>query len=108
MLEQKKTSPMLAAVDLVRVSVESMTLEELECHALQILDTIAALNDYINSSTCKSANALRNAVQHARKLAAHMRHVRALIDAQSVQAVKVERPDTDTAIQALLMRRVGP
>ena len=99
---------MLTAVDLVRVSVDSMTLEELECHAAHVLDTIAALNDYINSSTFKGFNALRNAVRHARKLAAHMRRVRDLINAQSALAAMMAMPTADTATQAQVMTHCRP
>ncbi len=102
------TSPMLAAIDLVRVSVDSMTLEELECHAVRVLDTISVLNDYINSSTFKGINALRNAVQQARKLAAHMRHVRDLINSQSAVVAMMAMPITDSATQAHVMKRSGP
>ena len=42
-------SPMLKAVDLLRVNIDALDLEELEAHAVQVLDTIGALNDYINS-----------------------------------------------------------
>ena len=43
------TSPMLHAIDLTRVNVDSMTLEELQAHANDVLDTIGAMNEYVNS-----------------------------------------------------------
>ena len=74
-------SPMLKAVDLLRVNIDAMDLEELEAHAVQVLDTIGALNEYINSPSHKSANALRNALNLVRKLGLHMARVRDLINA---------------------------
>jgi hypothetical protein len=75
------TSPMLQAIDLTRVNIDSMTLEELEDHAKQVLDTIGAMNEYINSPAPKSANAKRNGLRLADKLRSHMAHVRDLINA---------------------------
>ena len=43
------TSPLIKAIDHTRVSVDSMTLEELEDHAEKVLDTLADLNNYNNS-----------------------------------------------------------
>ena len=34
------TSPMLQAIDLTRVNVDAMLLEELEAHTKEVLDTI--------------------------------------------------------------------
>ena len=79
-------SPMLEAIDLVRVNVDSLDLDELEAHAQQVLDTIGALNEYINGPSRKSANALRNALNLARKLRLHMARVRDLINARKLAA----------------------
>ena len=75
------TSPMLKAIDLTRVNVDAMTLEELEAHAKDVLDTIGALNEYLNSPAPKSANARLNGLRLANKLRLHMAHVRDLINA---------------------------
>lgn len=75
------TSPMLQAIDLTRVNVDSMTLEELEDHAKQVLDTIGAMNEYINRPAPKSVNAKLNGRRLADKLRSHMAHVRDLINA---------------------------
>jgi DUF1680 family protein len=80
---------MIKAIDLIRVTVDSMTLEELEEHAVQALDTIAAMNDYLNSPAPKSANERQNAVRLANKLRAHMAHVRDLINAHTAAAALV-------------------
>ena len=73
-------SPMLLAIDLVRLNIDAMDLEELEAHAVKVLDNIGAMNDYINSVVFKSANARRNALNQSRKLCLHMARVRNLIN----------------------------
>jgi hypothetical protein len=80
-------SPMLKAVDLLRVDIDAMNLEEVDAHAVQVLDTIGALNEYINSPGPKSANALRNALNLVRKLSLHMARLRDLINARKLAAV---------------------
>ena len=37
-------SPMLEAIDLIRVNIDALTLEELEAHAKAVLDVIGGLN----------------------------------------------------------------
>ena len=80
-------SPMLQAIDLVRVNIDAMTLEDLEAHAQQVLDALGGLNEYTNSPAPKSANAKRNALHLARKLRLHMVRVRDLINAHKLAAV---------------------
>lgn len=85
---QNQSSPMLRAIDLMRVNIEDLTTEELNAHAVEVLDTIAALNDYINGPLHKSHNALLNAQQLTRKLSLHMARLRDLLQArQSAHAV---------------------
>lgn len=69
-------SPMLQAIDLIRVNVDALTLEDLQAHANDVLDTIGALNEYLNSPGPKSANARLNGLRLANKLRTHMAHVR--------------------------------
>ena len=83
------TSPMLQAIDLPRVNLDVMTLEELEAHAKCVLDTIGALNEYINSPARKSSNAKLNAMRQALKLRTHMARVRDLLNALTAAAAMV-------------------
>ena len=69
-------SPMVHAIDLMRINVEELDLQDINAHAREVLDTIAALNDYINGPLHKSHNALLNAYQLNRKLCFHMARVR--------------------------------
>ena len=80
---------MVFAIDLMRVNVDALQLDALQAHASQVLDTIAALNDYINSPSPKSSNALHNAMLLARKLALHMARVRDLINAYTAAAAVI-------------------
>ena len=69
-------SPMLEAIDLIRVNVDALTLEELEGHAKAVLDVISGLNGYLNSPSPKSANSTTNALILSRKIILHMARVR--------------------------------
>lgn len=80
-------SPMLQAIDLVRVDIDAMNLEDLEAHAQQVMDALGGLNEYTNSPALKSGNAKRNALHQARKLRLHMARVRDLINAHKLAAV---------------------
>lgn len=79
-------SPMLRAIDLTRINVGAMLLDDLQAHAVQVLDTIGAMNDYLNSPTPKSGVAKLNGLRLANKLRSHMAHVRDLINAYTAAA----------------------
>ena len=81
MNQPTQLSPMVGAIDLMRVNIEVLPLDALQAHASQVLDTIGALNSYINSPGPRSSNALRNAMWLVRKLVLHMARVRDLINA---------------------------
>ncbi len=83
MNQPTQLSPMVGAIDLMRVNIEALPLDALQSHAAQVLDTIGALNSYINSPGPKSSNALRNAMWLVRKLVLHMARVRDLINAHT-------------------------
>ena len=76
-------SPMLMAIDLIRVDIDAMGLQDLEAHATVVLNTIAALNEYINSPHRKSRDELANAIKQNRDLCMHMARVRDLMQARS-------------------------
>ena len=80
------TSPMLQAIDLTRINVDAMLLDDLQAHAVQVLDTIGAMNEYLNSPAPKSAVAKLNGLRLANKLRSHMAHVRDLINAYTAAA----------------------
>ena len=79
-------SPMLKALDLTRVDVDAMTLDDLQVHANEVLNTLSALNEYINSPARKSANSKQTALIRARLLCMHMPRVRDLIQAHQAIA----------------------
>ena len=77
-------SPMLLAIDLVRIDIDQLGLADLNEHAVCVLNTIDALNAYINNEQPKSHNALLNAMRLNRKLALHMSRVRDLIQSRKL------------------------
>ena len=79
-----KCSPLIDAIDLPRVNIEALTLDDLQSHSQKVLSTIEALNALINSAGRKSANEKRNALTLARKLRKHMDNVRQLIQAHNL------------------------
>jgi hypothetical protein len=79
-------SPMVVAIDLMRVNIDVLSPDDLQAHAAQVLDTIAALNSYINTPHIKSSNALHNALRLVRKLIFHMARVRDLLNAHAAAA----------------------
>jgi hypothetical protein len=72
---------MIQAIDLTRVNVDSMTLEDLEEHAEQVLDAIGAMNEYNNRPGPMTANARRDGLRRADQLRLHLARVRSLINA---------------------------
>ena len=83
------TSPMIQAIDLTRVNVDSMTLEDLEEHAEQVLDAIESLNDYNNRPGPMTAHARRDGLWRADQLRSHMARVRSLINAHKAAVAAV-------------------
>lgn len=81
-------SPILKALDLTRVNIDAMTVEDLQFHANEVLNTLSALNDFINSRGRKSANSTQAALYRARLLRMHMARVRDVMQAhQDVAAM---------------------
>ena len=74
-------SPMIESIDLIRTDVDAMPLADLEHHAQRVLDTLAGLNDYLNSPGFKSAVERKTALKRSEKLRLHMAQVRSLIAA---------------------------
>ena len=99
-------SPMLKALDLTRVDIDAMTPDDLEVHAKEVLNTLAALNDYINSPIRKSANSTQAALIRARLLCMHMARVRDVMQAH--QAVAAMTGAAQTAGVVKLAPSVHP
>jgi len=54
MNNQTQLSPMVVAIDLMRINVNALLPDDLQDHAVRVLDTIGALNDYINTRIPKA------------------------------------------------------
>ena len=103
-------TPMITAIDLIRTNVDSMQLEDLEHHAKQVLDTLASLNDYVNSLGIHSRSELNTALRRSEKLRLHMAHVRGLINAQMAAAawIATAQQAAGNATQVHAMPNAGP
>jgi hypothetical protein len=85
---------MLQAIDLIRVQVDALSIDDLQDHAASVLDTIEALNDYLNTVGPKSANNRLNGLTLAKKLRSHMSRVRDLINAHKGATVVLATEQT--------------
>lgn len=82
MSETFQPSPMIDASNLMRANVDAMQLDDLIDHERLVLESLAGLNDFINSPGHKGADEFRNARRLAGKVMHHMAHLRALIKAR--------------------------
>lgn len=103
-------TPMITAIDLIRTDVASMPLADLERHAMQVLNTLAGLNEYINGLGPTSKSELNTALKRSEKLRLHMIHVRSLIDAQKAAAawIATAQQSAGNATQVHAMPNAGP
>lgn len=74
-----KFVPMLDAVDLPRLNIESMDIDELEEHEKQVIETINGVNYFILDKSHISANETINARRLFSKLKLHLSRVSDLI-----------------------------
>jgi len=81
---QPQPSAMLQALELARINVDAMHPVDLAEHDEHVSRAIDALNDYLNSSSRKSADTLRNAVSRLRRLCAQRARVRDLLAAHKL------------------------
>jgi hypothetical protein len=100
-------SPELRAINLVRADIDAMALQDLEAHAADVQETIAALNDYINGPLPKSHTALLNAARQNRKLCLHMARVRDLIQARKAAYAIVQSMPSTSAPGLLSVPAMG-
>jgi len=72
-------SPMIVAIDLIRVNVDALSIEELEAHALRMDGILLALAHFIEGAVGGSPDEIRNVIKLTRDLRARILHVRNLI-----------------------------
>ena len=102
-------SPMIEAIDLIRTDVDAMPLADLEHHAQRVLDTLAGLNDYLNTPGFKSAVERNTALKRSEKLRLHMAHVRSLIAAHMAATAWIASAQVvGSAAPANAMPNAGP
>jgi hypothetical protein len=85
------TSPMIRAIDLMRINVHAMSLDELEELADEMFDTISDLNDYINRPGFRTADERRNAITQWSKLQEEVNYVASLIEGAKAVAACIAK-----------------
>jgi hypothetical protein len=86
MSDTLQPSPMLEAIDLIRVNIESLSDEELAEHAAHVVAVLLELTNAQAKATWTSAIAAANITCLARKLLAHLARVKELTEARQVEA----------------------
>ncbi|MES2283396.1 MAG: hypothetical protein V4542_18425 [Pseudomonadota bacterium] len=104
---QPQPSPMLQAIDLLRVNVAALQLDDLHAHSTTVLATIAALNEYMNSTAPKSANALRNARMLSHKLSLHMARLRDMLQGKQSAMAFIQSHASPDLLPPTPARRMG-
>lgn len=102
-------SPMIEAVDLLRINPIGLPLDELEAHAERVRGTMLGLMDSIMRAEHMSANAAANVRHLLAKLRAHLAALLSFIEDCKVQAAAAtEPPPKDTANGAAASRGIAP
>jgi hypothetical protein len=92
--------PLIDAIDIPRIAIDTLSLDDLNSHYVLALETLAGLNEIINSHGYKSANEKQNPVRLARNLSLHLLRVRALIDAYKASASMFAKGQSSQATNA--------
>lgn len=90
MSDTLQPSPMLEAIDLVRVNLDALSDEELEEHAARVVAVLLELTNAQTQATWTSAIASANIARLAKKLLAHLARVKELIEARQTEAAEDE------------------
>lgn len=88
MSDTLQPSPMLEAIDLVRVNLDALSDEELEEHAARVVAVLLELTNAQAQATWTSAIAAANIARLAKKLLAHLARVKELIEARQTEAAE--------------------
>lgn len=88
MSDTLQPSPMLEAIDLIRVNLNSLSDEELDEHAERVVAVLLALGNAQAQATWTSAIAAANIAILAKKLLAHLARVKEMIEARKVAAAE--------------------
>lgn len=88
MSDTLQPSPMLEAIDLIRVNLNSLSDEELDEHAERVVAVLLAIGNAQAQATWTSAIAAANIAMLAKKLLAHLARVKEMIEARQVEAAE--------------------
>ena len=90
MSDTLQPSPMLEAIDLMRVNLDALSDEELDEHAARVVAVLLELTHAQAKATWTSAIAAANIARLAKKLLAHLARVKELIEARQVAAAEAD------------------
>lgn len=89
-------SPMLEAIDLIRVNLDNLSDEQLEEHRERVVAVLLQLGNAQAQSEWTSAIASANIARLAKKLLAHLARVKEMIEARQTEAAQEEEPAAPT------------
>jgi len=90
MSDTLQPSPMLEAIDLIRVNIDALSDEELEEHAARVVAVLLELTNAQAKAVWTSAIASANIARLAKKLLAHLARVKELIEARLAEAAEAD------------------
>ena len=86
MSDTLQPSPMLEAIDLMRINIDALSDEELDKHAARVVAVFLDLTNVQAQATWTSAIAAANIARLVKKLLAHLARVKELIEARRAEA----------------------
>jgi hypothetical protein len=90
MTDHLEPSPMLEAIDLMRISLSALSDEELDEHAAHVVAVLMKLDNVLGRAVWVSSIAAANIVRLVKKLHAHLALVKELIEVRQVEAAEDE------------------
>ena len=91
MQNQIQPSPMLRAIDLMRVNITQLDLYWLQSHAADVKDTIAELNTHLNSRVRRSREETNNIISLSDRLCFYMAYLRDVMNARMVSETMTQQ-----------------
>ena len=109
MSDTLQPSPMLEAIDLIRINIDALSDEELEEHAARVVAILLELTNAQAEAIWTSAIAATNIARLAKKLLAHLARVKEAVEARQTAAGEGEElaTPTDRRHGAVQARRPG-
>ncbi|MDP9126386.1 MAG: hypothetical protein M3N82_17610 [Pseudomonadota bacterium] len=88
MTDSLHPSPMLTAIDLIRVRLDGLRDDELDEHAIDVVDVLMELEAVLAHAVCVSSIAAANVARLLKRLRAHLAQVRDLIEQRRIESAE--------------------